>query len=345
MYAAMNDMQNIVKLLMPYLDKASIDKENQFILSTLIFAAIISDNIAIVEFTLPYLEVDVLNIVNESGKTAMMYAVELGNLSIVNALLIKKVNLNFTDEEGRTALMLSAMVGHEEVLKALVTHLKITDLNKQDEDGNTAMMLATQRGYFSLVEILISRGADVNLCNKDQYNALMVASNNNDVDIAFRLISAVKGQSAYIQNNFRLNLFNSNFKSLVMGTQKWMFEILWIFNKIPGFNNDISSTIVADQTIYPRWYHHLIEDNVKLMLKLLDRKLVEKYKKTNAETPKLCLLAEVFPAVPPVEPVTLSRPKRKRATKQAQDNSAFLEINSETRYPKRINRFRGSYPK
>ena len=42
-----------------------------------------------------------------SGKTALMYAAEKGNLGIANLLLEKGADLNATDNDGKTALQIA----------------------------------------------------------------------------------------------------------------------------------------------------------------------------------------------------------------------------------------------
>lgn len=341
MYAAMNEMVSVVNRLIHHYNINTLNIEDPLAKTAILFAGAINGHMDVFNYVLPHLDDSELNTVNQLGKTALMCAAMQGNTAILNKLLDedKKANITTADEEGVTALILAADRGHAEIVKALTTHLKPADLNKQDNEGNSALIIAVQKGYFTIVEILLSQGADANLNNNEQHNALMIASNSNDRNITYRILSALKGEATYIQTIPRLNFMNREFKSLVIASKKWIFESLWIFNKIPGFNYDITSKIVSNKILHPGWYHHLIEDNVKSILEILDRKLVDNYKKANISTPQLTLVADVISNVPPVEPVTLSRPKRKRGGQiQIQE--------SETRYPKRTNRsFKGAYSK
>ncbi|PGH23482.1 hypothetical protein AJ80_02436 [Polytolypa hystricis UAMH7299] len=65
---------------------------------------------------------------------------------------------------GRTPLHLAATNGHKAATYALCS---IPSINIQDKQGFTALHLATLHSYVDVINILVTRGADVSICDKD----------------------------------------------------------------------------------------------------------------------------------------------------------------------------------
>ncbi len=62
------------------------------------------------------------------------------------------------------------------------------DINSKDKDGSTALMVASENGDLQMAQLLIQNGADVNANNIDGYTALMYAAYKGNVQIAELLI-------------------------------------------------------------------------------------------------------------------------------------------------------------
>ena len=163
-----------------------------------------------------------------NGRTALVFAVLTGD-EILNILLENGADPNIPDNDGRTPLMLVAVDGgsDSEIAEKLITHG--ADVNIQDKDGVSALMWAvTSRdrspdfllsglirtggmraegfeSWFALASLytaakreiqldtirtLIVHGADVNLRDDKNMNALTYAMMNDDEVIADMLISA-----------------------------------------------------------------------------------------------------------------------------------------------------------
>jgi ankyrin repeat protein len=66
-----------------------------------------------------------------------------------------------------------------ETVKALL--IADADVNAVDWEGYTVLMFAAVSGQRAIVEVLLTHGADVNLKNKTDSSALMMASGYPDV--------------------------------------------------------------------------------------------------------------------------------------------------------------------
>ncbi len=60
-----------------------------------------------------------MNAKDEDGLTALIYAVSMGHVEVVQQLLQAGADVNAKEKEGRTALTLAKEKGHKEVIKML----------------------------------------------------------------------------------------------------------------------------------------------------------------------------------------------------------------------------------
>ena len=100
-------------------------------------------------------------------------AVEMGNLSTVEELIKKKVNVDAIDKETKTsALVRAAWKGLTKIVEKLLA--AGADPNYQNLLSTyTALLLASQQSHSTIVEKLLARGADPNLPDKHGTTALM----------------------------------------------------------------------------------------------------------------------------------------------------------------------------
>ncbi|XP_064382308.1 fibronectin type 3 and ankyrin repeat domains protein 1-like [Halichondria panicea] len=99
---------------------------------------------------------------DNSGFSALHYAVDGGNLSTINYILSEGVNVDDKNEctlSGWTPLLRTATFGG----KARVAQVLIeagANVSKCDKNGKTPLMLASLNGFKDLVQLLLANGAD-----------------------------------------------------------------------------------------------------------------------------------------------------------------------------------------
>uniref|UniRef100_A0A7R9WX37 BTB domain-containing protein n=1 Tax=Craspedostauros australis TaxID=1486917 RepID=A0A7R9WX37_9STRA len=115
------------------------------------------------------LEIDVLSVDHNDGKTALHLACGYGNLDIVKyTVKTRGADINVNDDYGRTALHYACATGKLDIIKYLV-ETRGANINMKDNDGNTALHLACVNGSLDIVKYLVeSHNADINL--RDKYN-------------------------------------------------------------------------------------------------------------------------------------------------------------------------------
>ena len=150
-----------------------------------------------------------VNLQDEDGNTALMWAVSSAYTEAVKALIAANADVNLQNIYGETALMWAASKGDTEIVKVLIA--AGADLNLQNNSGSTALIWATRcganfnlqkkkgdtalmwailNGYINAVKALIAANADLNKQAKDGNTALDIAQKSNYQDISKVLIEA-----------------------------------------------------------------------------------------------------------------------------------------------------------
>lgn len=107
------------------------------------------------------------DLINEYGETPLMYACGLRDASLVVKWLSEETEYpqeNFIEKEKKLS----------EIANFLIK--KRANINLQDKSGNTALHHAIYYGYKNIVSLLLASGADINLKNNMDLNALDFAS-------------------------------------------------------------------------------------------------------------------------------------------------------------------------
>ncbi|BFZ07106.1 hypothetical protein BsWGS_10145 [Bradybaena similaris] len=130
-----------------------------------------------------------LNIKDNEGKTALMYAA-MGDLASCCKLLIDHCcNVNIQDNEGRTALMYASSLDCMNALMAghgpniFIQGDTVSNPNIQDHTGKTALMYAAERNVSHCCELLLGCYADANLKDNGGKTALMYASKRDTLRV------------------------------------------------------------------------------------------------------------------------------------------------------------------
>lgn len=124
------------------------------------------------------------------NEPALLYAVRLGQLELVEALLNAKALASIKDnrDEG-DALILAAGLGHVPIIRRLLAQPG-SDPDFLNVYGDSALIVAAGHGTSAAVHWLLEGDARVNLGNgEDGWTALAVAAEQGRVDIVDRLLA------------------------------------------------------------------------------------------------------------------------------------------------------------
>lgn len=101
----------------------------------------------------------------EGGGTAILRAVDAGNVAMVKLLLDYDADIETRDDLNRGLLHSAAIDGHEEIVRLLLE--KRLDVNAQDRNRKTPLHDASRNGDYSIAELLLDSGADQSIKEKD----------------------------------------------------------------------------------------------------------------------------------------------------------------------------------
>ena len=108
--------------------------------------------------------------------TRLIQAVLNHNFSEVSQLLASGANVNVGDNQGKTALMWAAETGQADLVNVLIR--AGANVNGRDVFGWTALISASYEGRTDCVHLLLQNGADINARDKDSKTALRRARSN-----------------------------------------------------------------------------------------------------------------------------------------------------------------------
>lgn len=137
-----------------------------------------------------------VNVARENGQTSLMIASQLGNATMVQALIDAGASLNIeTRKSGLTALKLSARQGHRTVVDILLNAGAEIDHRGANNQGHafagaSALTHAAAKGRSAMVTHLISRGANPNLENYMSLTPIMYAAGEGKFESVKALLQA-----------------------------------------------------------------------------------------------------------------------------------------------------------
>uniref|UniRef100_A0A6P8SEV2 [histone H3]-lysine(9) N-methyltransferase n=1 Tax=Geotrypetes seraphini TaxID=260995 RepID=A0A6P8SEV2_GEOSA len=130
-----------------------------------------------------------LDTCSEDQRTPLMEASENNHLDTVKYLIKAGALVDPKDSEGSTCLHLAAKKGHYDVVQYLLSNGQV-DVNCQDDGGWTPMIWATEYKHIDLVKLLLSSGADINIRDNEENICLHWAAFSGSVEIAETLLAA-----------------------------------------------------------------------------------------------------------------------------------------------------------
>ncbi len=106
-----------------------------------------------------------------AGKTPFIHAIEKGNIEIAKRLVQFGADVTLKDFSGESALMAAARNGRTGMIITLVKEYGF-DINERDKSNRTALMHASWNGHEYTAAIIVKMGADVNAVDHDGWTAL-----------------------------------------------------------------------------------------------------------------------------------------------------------------------------
>lgn len=126
---------------------------------------------------------------DDDQRTPLMVACENNHLDTVKYLLRAGATVSHKDIMGFTCLHLAAKLGHYDTIQYLLSRAS-KFINCQDDGGWTAITWAIEYKHKEIVNLLLSRGADVNIRDKEENVCLHWAALSGCDDIAQALLEA-----------------------------------------------------------------------------------------------------------------------------------------------------------
>jgi len=126
--------------------------------------------------------IDINITVSEGGQTALLLAIDSGDLEMVNFLIGNGANVNLPGGFYKeTPLIRAAQLGNIEIIKTLLKHK--ANINLVDKNGTTPLMRALQLGDIEIVKMLIANGAKVNVADKGGITPFIIVIGRDQIDM------------------------------------------------------------------------------------------------------------------------------------------------------------------
>ena len=103
-----------------------------------------------------------VNLQTEKGRTPLIKAAEGGYLSIVKELTKNGADINAKAHNGYTGLLCSVWQNHPDIVKYFLDEKQMS-LNVQTIEGVTPLFIAAENGHKNILEMLIRYGTQTNI--------------------------------------------------------------------------------------------------------------------------------------------------------------------------------------
>ena len=157
-------------------------------------------------------------------ESLLMHAIYESNFDVAKLLLQQGQNVNYKCKHGMNALLVAIQMKNQKCVemlvrkKAHVNEICTITVDATTEMDITPLIVACQLNSVLIAEILINAGADVNRKIPNGINALMVATDNNNIDCVKLLLeySATPNTEQGSQSPLMLAAMNANAQCIKM---------------------------------------------------------------------------------------------------------------------------------
>lgn len=170
-----------------------------------------------------------VNAQSESLKTALMLAVFYGKLNFVKELRMNNASYDLVDKSGMTVVHYAVDGGNVETLEWILNDG--ADVNKKDSmDGWTPLLRAASvNASGDIARVLIKYNAKIDVLDKENKNALLIATINGNLGFVKALIE--NGANFNVKNKFGKSLYDL----AVSMDRKVLIFFCFILNLKPDF--------------------------------------------------------------------------------------------------------------
>lgn len=126
-----------------------------------------------------------------------MHSARFGNVEILKSILERRIyfmTANTKDVNCKTALIHAAEKGQLECMELLLSNWYI-EIDAQDNQGMTALMYAVQNNHSSCLDLLLTKDVDVGKKSIHGKNAIDVARERGDEEVASILEQYMKSKT------------------------------------------------------------------------------------------------------------------------------------------------------
>ena len=151
---------------------------------------------------------------DEAGRTALHIAAEKMNFEAIRHICEHAGGqdvINAVDEDGKTAIFEACLAGAIKTAKYL--HGCDADITIPNKRGSTCMHAACQSGNFRLVKWLVGLGADINACNHSGFRPGDFAWKCDD-DVVMSYLRSMHGLDHIVLRDIRTACVNNNIQKL-----------------------------------------------------------------------------------------------------------------------------------
>ena len=125
---------------------------------------------------------------NVFGQTALHYAIDSGQIKVIDTLVGYEADPNEVDSKGQNILHRCAQHGS---FHKVETCLNIgINIDICDRNGDTALAIAAQTGNLEIVKLLVHSGSDISIRNNNGLNATDCALCNNHEEVQALLLNS-----------------------------------------------------------------------------------------------------------------------------------------------------------
>lgn len=189
--ARANNLETLDLLFKTGLDPLSINEKNG---QTLLLIALENDQQQLLQAILtigqndPRFK-DYINHRNKKGVTPVLYAVEEGDLELLDTFLALSADPEITDKEQNSLLHLAIKKNDNALFEKVFTLPGAeTMLNSRNASLETPLMLAIKENATAFITPLLDKGANPNIADRSKATPLMVAARNNNIKLISQLL-------------------------------------------------------------------------------------------------------------------------------------------------------------